>query len=141
MRSVRHGLKPKWMLLIRQQEAIETLTSRSECRWGDSPHRMISHGQLHFWRIPRKAGSSTGTPLLSTEAGLPTEAGKRYVSAIANAQRRISGFSLLLLAFYIGDEVLHEKELWGRPIWMDFFLFQSLAIRRYREAVGLSEQL
>src|ERR1700730_4932081 len=98
------------MLLIRQQEAIQTLTSRSECRWGDSPHRMISHGQLHFWRIPRKAGSSTGTPLLSTEAGLPTEAGKR------------------------------EKELWGRPIWMDFFLFQSLAIRRYREAVGLSEQ-
>jgi len=96
---------------------------------------------LHFWRIPRKAGSSTGTPLLSTEAGLPTEAEKRYVSAIANAQRRISGFSLLLLAFYIGDEVLHEKELWGRPIWMDFFLFQSLAIRRYREAVGLSEQL
>jgi len=74
-----------------------------------------SRGQLHFWRIPRKAGSSTGTPLLSTEAGLPTEAGKRYVSAIANAQRRISGFSLarawtrfVLLAVWYPQPILRS---------------------------------
>jgi ubiquinone/menaquinone biosynthesis C-methylase UbiE len=45
---------------------------------------------------------------------------------------------LLLLAFHTGDEILHESELWGRPISMDFFLFQPLAIRQYLEAAGLA---
>jgi ubiquinone/menaquinone biosynthesis C-methylase UbiE len=45
---------------------------------------------------------------------------------------------LLLLAFHIGDEVLHEDELWGRPISMDFFLLQPSAIRQYLEAAGLA---
>jgi SAM-dependent methyltransferase len=44
---------------------------------------------------------------------------------------------LLLLAFHTGDEVVQEKELWGQPISMDFFLFQPLTIRRYLEASGL----
>jgi SAM-dependent methyltransferase len=45
---------------------------------------------------------------------------------------------LLLLAFHIGDETLHEDELWGRPISMDFFLFQTSAIRHHLEAAGLA---
>jgi SAM-dependent methyltransferase len=44
---------------------------------------------------------------------------------------------LLLLAFHIGDETLHEDELWGRPISMDFFFFQTSAIRHHLEAAGL----
>jgi SAM-dependent methyltransferase len=43
---------------------------------------------------------------------------------------------LLLLAFHIGDETLHENELWGRPIDMDFFLFQPAAIRKDLESAG-----
>jgi hypothetical protein len=43
-----------------------------------------------------------------------------------------------LLAFHSGDEILHEDELWGRPISMDFFLFQPQAIRRYIEAAGFA---
>jgi hypothetical protein len=42
-----------------------------------------------------------------------------------------------LLAFHTGDEVLHEVELWGRPISIDFFLFQLSTIRRYVEVEGL----
>ena len=45
---------------------------------------------------------------------------------------------VLLLAFHAGDKVLHEDELWGRPISMDFFLFQPSEIRRYIEAAGLA---
>src|ERR1700730_5267199 len=52
-------------------------------------------------------------------------------------ERVLQPGGLLLLAFHTGDEVLQEKELWGRPISMDFFLFQPLAIRRYMEAAGL----
>jgi ubiquinone/menaquinone biosynthesis C-methylase UbiE len=44
---------------------------------------------------------------------------------------------MLLLAFHTGDEVLQEKELWGRPISMDFFLFRPSAIREYIELAGL----
>jgi ubiquinone/menaquinone biosynthesis C-methylase UbiE len=43
---------------------------------------------------------------------------------------------LLLLAFHMGDEVLHENELWGRPIAMDFFLLQPAAIQTDLEAAG-----
>src|SRR6266699_5666621 len=47
---------------------------------------------------------------------------------------------LLLLAFHTGDEVLQEKELWGRPISMDFFLFRLSTIRRYIEVAGFEIQ-
>ena len=52
-------------------------------------------------------------------------------------ERVLQPGGLLLLAFHTGDEVLQEKELWGRPISMDFFLFQPSAIGRYVEAAGL----
>lgn len=44
---------------------------------------------------------------------------------------------LLLLAFHTGDESLHEDELWGRSISMDFFLFPPSQIRQFIEAAGL----
>ncbi|HWO38744.1 MAG TPA: class I SAM-dependent methyltransferase, partial [Candidatus Acidoferrum sp.] len=37
-------------------------------------------------------------------------------------ERVLQPGGLLLLAFHTGDEVLHEKELWGRPISLDFLL-------------------
>jgi len=45
---------------------------------------------------------------------------------------------LLLLAFHVGDETIHENELWGQPIAMDFFLFQTSAIRHHLENAGLA---
>lgn len=45
---------------------------------------------------------------------------------------------LLLLAFHTGDEVLHEDELWGRSVSLDFFLFQPSEIRQYVEGAGLA---
>jgi SAM-dependent methyltransferase len=43
---------------------------------------------------------------------------------------------LLLLAFHAGNDTLRENELWGRPISMDFFLFEPPAIRDDLEAAG-----
>src|SRR5262249_16797765 len=43
---------------------------------------------------------------------------------------------LLLLAFHVGNEVLHKEELWDRPVSVDFFLFPTLQIRRCLDAVG-----
>jgi ubiquinone/menaquinone biosynthesis C-methylase UbiE len=53
-------------------------------------------------------------------------------------ERVLQPGGLLLLAFHTGDEVLHEEELWGRPISMDFFLLQPSEIRSDLETAGLA---
>jgi len=58
-------------------------------------------------------------------------------SVFREIHRVLQPGGLLLLAFHMGDEVLHEEELWGRTITMDFFLFQPSEIREYLEAAGL----
>ncbi len=45
---------------------------------------------------------------------------------------------LLLLAFHLGDEAIHENELWDQPISMDFFLFPTSAIRHHLENAGFT---
>ena len=45
---------------------------------------------------------------------------------------------LLLLAFHVGDEVLHEDELWGQKISMDFLLFPTSDIKSDLEAAGFA---
>lgn len=53
-------------------------------------------------------------------------------------ERVLQPGGLLLLAFHTGDEVLHEDELWGRSVSLDFFLFQPSEIRQYVEGAGLA---
>lgn len=45
---------------------------------------------------------------------------------------------LLLLAFHVGDQTIHENELWGQPIAMDFFFFQTSAMHLELEKAGLA---
>ncbi len=45
---------------------------------------------------------------------------------------------LLLLTFHVGDQTIHENELWGQPIAMDFFFFQTSAIRLELGKAGLA---
>jgi SAM-dependent methyltransferase len=45
---------------------------------------------------------------------------------------------LLLLAFHTGNEVLHEDELWGKKISMDFLLFPASEIKLTLEAAGFT---
>jgi ubiquinone/menaquinone biosynthesis C-methylase UbiE len=53
-------------------------------------------------------------------------------------ERVLKPGGLLLIAFHTGNEILHEDELWGQTISMDFFLFQTLAIRQLIETAGLT---
>jgi SAM-dependent methyltransferase len=43
---------------------------------------------------------------------------------------------LLLLAFHAGDEVIHEEELWGHKLSMNFLFFQPSEIRLDLEGAG-----
>ena len=50
--------------------------------------------------------------------------------------RVLASDGMLLLAFHVGDETLSPKELWGRPVAMDFYYFPPLEIRRLLEDAG-----
>jgi ubiquinone/menaquinone biosynthesis C-methylase UbiE len=52
-------------------------------------------------------------------------------------QRVLQPGGLLLLAFHIGDRVVPMQVMWGQPVAIEFFFFQSSAMRRYIEAAGL----
>jgi SAM-dependent methyltransferase len=53
-------------------------------------------------------------------------------------ERVLQPGGLLLLAFHIGDGILHPNELWGRPISMDFHLFPPTMIEHCLEAAGFA---
>jgi ubiquinone/menaquinone biosynthesis C-methylase UbiE len=53
-------------------------------------------------------------------------------------QRVLQPGGLLLLAFHTGNEVLHEEELWGQKISMDFLLLQPSEIRVDLEVAGFT---
>lgn len=59
-------------------------------------------------------------------------------SVFREMKRVLQPGGLLLLAFHIGDETLHEEELWGRKISMDFFLFQTSAIQQHLEGARMA---
>lgn len=59
-------------------------------------------------------------------------------TVFSEMKRVLQPGGLLLLAFHVGDEALRLPELWGRPISMDFFLFQTSAVRRQLEAAGFA---
>jgi len=61
----------------------------------------------------------------------------RLLSAVFREMTRVlRPGGLLLLAFHAGSDALHERELWGRRIDMDFFFFEPTAIRAELETAG-----
>jgi len=53
-------------------------------------------------------------------------------------QRVLRAGGLLLIAFHAGNETLHEDELWGQKISMDFLFFQPSEIKLGLEAAGFT---
>jgi len=86
--------------------------------------------------------------MLSLDLADATLAGVAAFYAIVNIPRQslpvvfrethrvLKSGGLLLLAFHAGNEILHEDELWGRKISMDFLLFQPSDIKLDLEAAG-----
>jgi SAM-dependent methyltransferase len=83
--------------------------------------------------LPLKDRTLAGITAFYAIVNLPVES---LPCVFQEMHRVLQPGGLLLLAFHTGDEILHEEELWGRPICMDFFLFRPALIREYVEAAG-----
>jgi SAM-dependent methyltransferase len=98
-----------------------------------NPDILFREGNMMALDLPN--GGLAGIAALYAIVNLPKES---LPAVFREMERVLQPGGLLLLAFHTGDEALHEDELWGRPISMDFFLFQPSVIRRYVEAAGFT---
>ena len=58
--------------------------------------------------------------------------------ALAEFRRVLRPGGLLLLAFHVGDEVVHRGEMWGVPVTLDFRFFETSEIERRLWAAGFA---
>ncbi|HWG21873.1 MAG TPA: class I SAM-dependent methyltransferase [Terracidiphilus sp.] len=80
-------------------------------------------------------GSLVGIVAFYAIVNLPAELRPPVFREMA---RVLQPSGLLLLAFHIGGEVLGVKELWGRPITMEFYLLDRATIEAELRAAGFA---
>jgi SAM-dependent methyltransferase len=97
-----------------------------------NPDILFRVGNMLALDLP--ANSLAGIAAFYAIVNIPKESLPQVFREMA---RVLQPTGLLLLAFHIGDDTLHENELWGHPIDMNFFLLQPAAIRKELEAAGL----
>lgn len=59
------------------------------------------------------------------------------VTALCEMKRVLEPGGRLLLAFHIGDQILHLDEWWGESVSVDFVFFQPEEMMNYLERAGL----
>jgi SAM-dependent methyltransferase len=98
-----------------------------------NPDISFREGNMMSLDLPN--GALAGIAAFYAIVNLPKES---LLSVFREMRRVLQPGGLLLLAFHCGDKILHEDELWGRPISMDFFLFRPPLIRHFLESAGFA---
>ena len=80
-------------------------------------------------------GSLAGIAAFYAIVNIPEESLPQIFREI---ERVLQPGGLLLLAFHTGEEIIQVRELWGRPISLDFFFFNLSAVRQHIQAAGLT---
>lgn len=97
-----------------------------------NPNIRFREGNMLALEMPD--ASLAGITAFYAIVNLPKEC---IVTAFREMQRVLQPGGLLLLAFHIGDEILHEDEVWGQQISMNFLLFRPDDVRGWLEQAGL----
>jgi ubiquinone/menaquinone biosynthesis C-methylase UbiE len=56
--------------------------------------------------------------------------------ALAEMRRVLTNGGVLLLAFHVGDQVIHKDDWWGEPVSLDFLFHQTAEIKDSLAAAG-----
>jgi len=100
-----------------------------------NPDIPFREGNMLALNIPE--GTLAGVAAFYAIVNIP----RQSLPAVFREIRRVlQPGGLLLLAFHTGDEVLHEDELWGQKISMDFLLLPPAEIKLDLEAAGFAIQ-
>jgi SAM-dependent methyltransferase len=98
-----------------------------------NPHIPFREGNMMALQIPDD--SLAGVAAFYAIVNIPRQSLPLVFQEIKRVLRHDG---LLLFAFHVGDELLHEEELWGQKISMDFLLFPTSAIKSDLEAAGFA---
>jgi SAM-dependent methyltransferase len=96
-----------------------------------NPDISFREGDMSALDLP--AGALAGIAAFYAIVNIPRAS---LTAVFREMERVLQPAGLLLLAFHAGSAVLRERELWGRPISVDFFLFEPPDIRHDLEAAG-----
>jgi SAM-dependent methyltransferase len=98
-----------------------------------NPDIPFREGNMMALNIPE--GTLAGVAAFYAIVNIP----RQSLPAVFREIRRVlQPGGLLLLAFHTGDQVLHEDELWGQKISMDFLLLPPGEIKLDLEAAGFT---
>lgn len=95
----------------------------------------ISFQEGNMMALDLKDGSLAGIVAFYAIVNTPEES---LLLVFREMCRVLQPRGLLLLAFHTGEETIQVKEMWGRPVSLDFFFFRVSAMRGYIEAAGLT---
>lgn len=98
----------------------------------------IEFRQGNMLELPLPDGALAGIAAFYSIVNLPAAL---LDQVLREMMRVLAPGGLLLLAFHIGDEVIRPAELWGRPVSMEFFYFETAAIEQKLRAAGFAIEI
>ena len=93
----------------------------------------ISFREGNMLALDLRDGSLAGITAFYAIVNIPAAS---LPTAFSEMYRVLQPGGLLLLAFHIGDEVIHPEHLWGKPVGMEFYQLQPARIRGLLEDAG-----
>lgn len=94
----------------------------------------IRFHEVNMLALEMPDASLAGITAFYAIVNLPKEC---LVDVFREMKRVLQPGGLMLLAFRLGDKILHEDELWGQEISMNFLLFRPAEVCSWLEQAGL----
>jgi SAM-dependent methyltransferase len=96
-----------------------------------NPSLVFEPGDMRALALPDE--SLGGIVLLYSIIHIPRD---EVTGVLRELLRVLKPGGLLLVGFHRGQEILHQAELWGKAVNLDFYFFETDEMARYLEAAG-----